>query len=88
MIHPPVTSPKERIMGDKEVALNTGRMVRSATAGSAGEPYCSLIVDCLWQTPRWLGMTLTDIESFWDEAGRSDLTVEQFIHAKQKEFAI
>jgi len=72
---------------DKEVILNTDRMVRSATAGSAGEPYCSLIVDCLWQTRTWLGMTLADIEAFWEEASKSDLTVAEFIHAKQKEFA-
>jgi len=72
---------------DKEVSLNTDRMVRSATAGSAGEPYCSLIVDCLWQTPTWLGMTIADIDSFWDDAAKSDLTVRDFIHAKQKEFA-
>ena len=74
-------------MKDKEVILNTDRMVLSATAGSAGEPYCSLIVDCLWQTPRWLGMTIADIDAFWVEASESDLTVEQFIHAKQREFA-
>ena len=74
-------------MKDKEVILNTDRMVRSATAGSAGEPYCSLIVDCLWQTPTWLGMTIADIDAFWDEASKSDLTVKQFIHAKQREFA-
>ena len=72
---------------DKEVIMNTDRMVRSATAGSAGEPYCSLIVDCLWQTPTWLGMTIADIDSFWDDAAKSDLTVRDFIHAKQKEFA-
>ena len=74
-------------MKDKEVILNTDRMVRSATAGSAGEPYCSLIVDCLWQTPTWIGMTIADIDAFWVEAGESDLTVGQFIHAKQREFA-
>ena len=74
-------------MKDKEVVLNTDRMVRSATAGSAGEPYCSLIVDCLWQTPTWLGMTIADIDAFWVEAGESDLTVEKFIQSKQREFA-
>ena len=74
-------------MKDKEVTLNLDRMVRSATAGSAGEAYCSLIVDCLWQKPRWLGMTIADIDSFWDDAAKSDLTVRDFIHAKQKEFA-
>lgn len=67
--------------------LNLDRMVRSATAGSAGEPYCSLIVDCLWQTSGWFDMSLTDIESFWDEAAKSDLTVREFIEAKHREFA-
>lgn len=74
-------------MKDREVILNTDRMVRSATAGSAGEPYCSLIVDCLWQTRTWMSMTLADIEAFWDEASKSDLTVAEFISLKQKEFA-
>lgn len=74
-------------MRDKEVILNTDRMVRSATAGSAGEPYCSLIVDCLWQTRTWLSMTVADIESFWDDAAKSDLTVAEFISLKQREFA-
>ena len=72
---------------DATPELNLDRMVRSATAGSAGEPYCSLIVDCLWQTKTWLGMTLADIERFWDDAAKSDLTVQEFIHAKQREFA-
>jgi len=72
---------------DKEVILNTDRMVRSATAGSAGEPYCSLIVDCLWRTRTWMGMTIADIEAFWDEASKSDLTVAEFILLKQREFA-
>lgn len=72
---------------EKEPVLNLDRMVRSATAGSAGEPYCGLIVDCLWQTKTWLNMTIADIESFWDEAAESDLTVRDFIEQKQREFA-
>ena len=72
---------------NKEPVLNLDRMVRSATAGSAGEVYCSLIVDRLWQTKTWLNMTLAEIESFWDEAAKSDLTVRQFIEQKQREFA-
>lgn len=72
---------------EKEPVLNLDRMVRSATAGSAGEPYCGLIVDSLWQTKTWLNMTLADIESFWDEAAKSDLTVREFIEQKQREFA-
>jgi hypothetical protein len=74
-------------MQNKEVMLNTHRVVRSAIAGSKGEPYCSLIVDCLWQTKTWMAMTVADIEAFWDEASKSDLTVEQFIQSKQREFA-
>ena len=72
---------------EKEPVLNLDRMVRSATAGSAGEPYCGLIVDCLWQTKTWLNMTIADIESFWDEAAESDLTVREFIEQKQRDFA-
>ena len=67
--------------------LNLDRMVRSATAGSAGEPYCEMIVDCLWQTTKWFEMSVADIESFWDEAAKSDLTVREFIEAKRAEFA-
>jgi len=74
-------------MQNKEVMLNTHRMVRSATAGSAGEPYCGLIVGALWQTPTWQAMTVADMEAFWDEASKSDLTVAEFISLKQKEFA-
>ena len=72
---------------EKEPVLNLDRMVRSATAGSAGEPYCGLIVDCLWQTKTWLNMTIAEIEAFWDEAAESDLTVRDFIEQKQREFA-
>ena len=68
-----------------EPELNLDRMVRSATAGSAGEPYCSLIVDCLWQTPGWQIMSLEAIESFWDDAAKSDLTVREFIEVKLAE---
>jgi hypothetical protein len=76
------------VIGQKpEPELNLDRMVPSATAGSAGEPYCELIVDCLWQTQTWLGMSLADIESFWQEAAASNLTVEQFITAKRDQFA-
>ena len=70
-----------------EPVLNLDRMVRSATAGSAGEPYCAMIVDSLWQTKTWLSMTLAEIESFWDDAAKSDLTVREFIEQKQREFA-
>ena len=67
--------------------LNMDRMVRSATAGSSGEPYCSLIVDCLWQTTGWNSFSLEAIEGFWEGAAKSDLTVREFIEAKHKELA-
>lgn len=66
--------------------LNLDRMVRSATAGSAGEPYCAHIVDELWQTKTWYSMSLADIERFWQDAAKSDLTVDEFIRAKRAEF--
>lgn len=67
--------------------LNLDRMVRSATAGRAGEPYCSHIVDELWRTKTWYSMSLQDIEGFWQDAAMSELTVAQFIEAKRAEFA-
>ena len=67
--------------------LNLDRMVRSATAGWAGEPYCELIVDCLWQTKGWQNMSVVGIDAFWEEAAKSDLTVREFIDAKRQELA-
>jgi len=67
--------------------LNMDRMVRSATSGWAGEPYCELIVDCLWQTTGWNNFSLEAIEGFWEGAAKSDLTVREFIEAKHKELA-
>lgn len=71
----------------KEPVLNLDRMVRSATAGSAGEPYCQIIVDCLWQLPGFKALSVDGIWGFWDEAAKSDLTVREFIEQKQREFA-
>lgn len=65
--------------------LNLDRMVRSATSGWAGEPYCAMIVSCLWQTKGWLDMSVADIEAFWVGAAKSDLTVREFIDAKRGE---
>ena len=65
--------------------LNLDRMVRSATSGWAGEPYCELIVDCLWQTTGWNNFSLEAIEAFWVGAAKSDLTVREFIDAKREE---
>ena len=72
---------------EKEPELNLDRMVRSATAGSSGEPYCAMIVDCLWQTTGWKSMSLEAIEGFWERAGESELTVREFIEAKRGELA-
>ena len=65
--------------------LNLDRMVRSATSGWAGEPYCAMIVGCLWQTKGWLSMSVVGIDAFWEEAAKSDLTVREFIDAKREE---
>ena len=65
--------------------LNLDRMVRSATAGWAGEPYCAMIVSCLWQTKGWKNMSVPDISAFWEDAASSDLTVREFIDAKREE---
>lgn len=67
--------------------LNLDRMVRSATAGSAGEPYCALIVGSLWGCEGWKAMSIEDIDAFWVEAKSSDLTVRDFIDAKQVELS-
>ena len=67
--------------------LNLDRMVRSATAGSAGELYCQFIVENLWGTPGWRVMSVQCIDSFWDEAAKSGLTVREFIEAKREELA-
>ena len=76
-----ITSAKWRAKYEAQDAtpeLNLDRMVRSARR-VGWRAYCSLIVDYLWQTPRWLSMTLVDIDSFWN-AARSDLTVPELLH--------
>ncbi len=67
--------------------LNLDRMVRSATAGWAGEPYCQFIVENVWGTPGWRVMSVRCIESFWEDAAKSDLTVREFIAAKRVELS-
>jgi len=67
--------------------LNLDRMVRSATSGWAGEPYCAMIVGCLWQTKGWRNMSVVGIDAFWQEAAESDLTVREFIDAKRQELS-
>jgi|TARA_Y100000289_G_C3829989_1_gene103103 hypothetical protein len=68
----------------REPQLNLDRLVRSATAGSAGEPYCSLILDSLG-IGDFSSWSLDQINSFWMDAERSDLTVAQFIEHKRRE---
>ena len=60
--------------------LNTERLVRSAIAGSAGEPYCALILEATGRHDGSCFESLEDIQSFWDSASSSDLTVEEFIY--------
>lgn len=59
--------------------LNLDRMVRSATAGTAGEPYCSLILEAigLIDGSSW---SLEQIEALWQDAAESPETVAQFIN--------
>ena len=63
--------------------LNTDRLVRSAISGSAGEPYCCLILDSLGvgDYSHW---SLDDIHKFWDDAGQSDLTVLRWTNCFKK----
>ena len=68
----------------REPQLNLDRLVRSAAAGSAGEPYCSLILDPLG-IGDFSSWSLDQINSFWMDAERSDLTVGQFIEHKRRE---
>ena len=68
----------------REPQLNLDRLVRSATAGSAGEPCCSLILDTLG-IGDFSSWSLDQINSFWMDAERSSLTVAQFIEHKRRE---
>ena len=63
----------------KEQPLNVDRMVRSATAGTAGEPYCSLILEAigLIDGSSW---SLEQIEALWQDAAESTETVAEFIN--------
>ena len=63
----------------KEQPLNVDRMVRSATSGTAGEPYCSLILEAigLIDGSSW---SLEQIEALWQDAAESPETVAQFIN--------
>ena len=58
--------------------LNLDRMVRSATAGSAGEPYCAFILEGigLIDGSPW---SLDQLAALWDDAAQSTETVAEFI---------
>jgi hypothetical protein len=64
--------------------LNLDRLVRSAINGSAGEPYCSFIIEA---TGRHDGTrafpTVESIDKFWQGALDSGYTVEEFIEKHQ-----
>ena len=61
-----------------ESMINLDRMVRSATAGSAGEPYCAFILEAigLVDGSSW---SLDQLAALWDDAAQSTETVGQFI---------
>ena len=65
-----------------EAGLNLDRMVRSATAGSAGEPYCAFILDGL-EVVDFSGWSLAAIEALWERAAGSELSVEEFVEAER-----
>lgn len=58
--------------------LNLDRMVRSATAGSAGEPYCAFILEGigLIDGSSW---SLDQLAALWDDAAQSTESVAEFI---------
>ena len=62
--------------------LNLDRMVRSATAGTAGEPYCAFILDQL-DVVDFSGWSLAAIEGLWERAAGSALSVAEFAAAER-----
>lgn len=62
--------------------LNLDRMVRSATAGTAGEPYCAFILDQL-EVVDFSGWSLGSIEALWQRAAGSALSVAEFVAAER-----
>ena len=58
--------------------LNLDRMVRSATAGSAGEVYCSFILEAigLIDGSSW---SLEQLDDLWQDAAECSDTVAEFI---------
>lgn len=69
----------------KKPEFNMERLVRSAVAGSAGEPYCAMIIEaCGKQDGTAAFPTVEAIDRFWEEAANSDMTVAQFILANKE----
>jgi hypothetical protein len=65
--------------------FNMERLVRSAIAGSAGEPYCAMIIEAAGkQDGNQAFPTVESIDRFWEEAANSELTVAQFILANKE----
>jgi hypothetical protein len=66
-------------MSMKEQPLNLDRMVRSATAGSAGETYCSFILEAinLLDGSSW---SIEKLSAFWEDAAQSTETVAEFVN--------
>ena len=62
--------------------LNLDRMVRSATAGSAGEAYCSFILEAigLIDGSSW---SLEQLDDLWQDAAECGDTVAEFIKRRR-----
>ncbi len=61
------------------MSINLDRMVRSATAGSAGEVYCSFILEAinLIDGTSW---SIEKLNAFWEDAAQSTETVAEFVN--------
>lgn len=68
---------------NEEKPLALDRLVRSATAGSAGEPYCAYIIDRIQEVCDLSDWRISEVEAIWEEAAKSDKTVEEFCVYKQ-----
>lgn len=68
---------------NEEKPLALDRIVRSATAGSAGEPYCAYIIDRIQEVCDLSEWPISEVNALWEEAAKSDKTVEEFCAFKQ-----
>lgn len=69
----------------KQPEFNMERLVRSAIAGTAGEPYCAMIIEATGKQDGTAAFpTIAAIEQFWEQAANSDLTVGEFILANKE----